>query len=283
MVRRFFKCATFHFNAWFKIHLVAAQYFLKECALRFKTVFFPVAPKSYCPVGKITAVVTGGTQGLGLETVKALLSLGARVIVGSSSPVRSLAAKQFFEKCIPGSQVEILPLDLRSMSSVDAFAHEVLRRNVAIDLLICNAGVMFAPHEETEDKFELHLSINYLGHCLLTAFLLPRLISAGTPTKTARIGVLFKLLQLCTVKAGSSDVHAVIGALFSLGTHSCDCQLRASWHCGYEPVQTSLVGSPCFRSLLQDARGGCTDKPLCSSVSRDGRHQWLLLGRLRHL
>lgn len=207
MVRRFFKCATFHFSAWFRIHLIAAQYFLKECALRFKTVFFPVAPKSYCSVGKITAVVTGGTQGLGLETVKALLSLGARVIVGSSSPVRSLAAKQFFEKCIPGSQVEILPLDLRSMSSVDAFAQEVLRRNVAIDLLICNAGVMFAPHEETEDKFELHLSINYLGHCLLTAFLLPRLISAGTPTKMARI----VNVSSCVHKAGKinfGDTHS---------------------------------------------------------------------------
>lgn len=207
MVLRCFKCATFHFSAWFRIHLIAAQYFLKECALRFKTVFSPVAPKSYCSVGKITAVVTGGTQGLGLETAKALLSLGARVIVGSSSPVRSLAAKQFFEKCIPGSQVEILPLDLRSMSSVDAFAQEVLRRNVAIDLLICNAGVMFAPHEETEDKFELHLSINYLGHCLLTAFLLPRLISAGTPTKMARI----VNVSSCVHKAGEinfGDTHS---------------------------------------------------------------------------
>lgn len=49
------------------------------------------------------------------------------------------------------------------------------------------AGVMFTPYQETEDGFESHLSTNYLGHCLLTALLLPRLISAGTPKRMARI------------------------------------------------------------------------------------------------
>ncbi|XP_077518612.1 polyprenol dehydrogenase-like isoform X2 [Amblyomma americanum] len=178
---------TFHVEAWLKLHFIAAVYLFKECAQRIKAVFTSATPKTYCCVGKKTAVVTGGTRGLGLETVKSLLALNVRVIVGSSSPEQSQAAKECFEKCIPGSAVEILPLDLRSMSSVGTFAQEILRRNVVIDMLICGAGVMFTPYEVTEDGFESQLSINYLGHCLLTALLLPRLISAGTPKRMARI------------------------------------------------------------------------------------------------
>lgn len=188
MIRHLLECAAFHIETWLKIHLIAAEYFFKECAQRFKCTFYLQAPKAaYHSVEKKTAVVTGGTQGLGLATVRALLSLNARVIVGSSSPVRSLNVKKCLEEDIPGSEVEILPLDLRSMSSVDNFAQEILRRNVVIDILICGAGVMFTPYQETEDGFESHLSINYLGHCLLTALLLPRLISAGTSKKMARI------------------------------------------------------------------------------------------------
>ncbi|KAL1432823.1 hypothetical protein MTO96_013024 [Rhipicephalus appendiculatus] len=122
----------------------------RECVQRFRGVFALPAPKAaYCSVEKKTAVVTGGTQGLGLETVRALLYLNARVIVGSSSPARSINVKKNLEETIPGSEVEILPLDLRSMSSVDNFAQEILRRNVVIDVLICGAGVMFTPYQET--------------------------------------------------------------------------------------------------------------------------------------
>lgn len=188
MIRRLLQCAAFHLETWFKIHLTAAEYFFRECAQRFRGVFALPAPKAaYCSVEKKTAVVTGGTQGLGLETVRALLYRNARVIVGSSTPVRSINVKKYLEEAIPGSEVEILPLDLRSMSSVDNFAQEILRRNVVVDILICGAGVMFTPYQETEDGFESHLSINYIGHCLLTALLLPRLISAGTPKRMARI------------------------------------------------------------------------------------------------
>lgn len=42
-----------------------------------------------------------------------------------------------------------------------------------IDGLINQAGLMFNPFEVTEDGFEMHLQVNYLGHFLLTALLLP--------------------------------------------------------------------------------------------------------------
>lgn len=47
-----------------------------------------------------------------------------------------------------------------------------------IDILINNAGVTFYPYEKTCDGFETHLQVNYLGHFLLTALLLPKLLKS---------------------------------------------------------------------------------------------------------
>lgn len=116
-------------------------------------------------------------------------------------------AKQCMLEKHPNGQVEFLPLDLRCMSSVKSFAKEVIARSAAVDLLICNAGVMMVPYSQTEDGFESHLSVNYLGHCLLTALLLPRLASAGTTRKTARI----INVTSCVHKAASisfDDLHS---------------------------------------------------------------------------
>lgn len=184
---RLVQLTVFHLKSFVWIHLVAAAYFLWEVALRAKGWFIPNAQLTYFPVKSATAVITGGSKGLGFETTQSLLALGVRVIVGSSSPKRAAMAKQrLFEKH-PNGQVEFLPLDLRCMSSVKSFAEEVIARTATVDLLICNAGVMMVPYSQTEDGFESHLSVNYLGHCLLTALLLPRLASAGTARKMARI------------------------------------------------------------------------------------------------
>lgn len=46
---------------------------------------------------------------------------------------------------------------------------------------------MFAPYKLTEDEFESHLAVNYLGHFLLQHLLLPELIKAGKKERKARI------------------------------------------------------------------------------------------------
>lgn len=42
-----------------------------------------------------------------------------------------------------------------------------------------SAGIMFVPYAETEDGYESHFAVNYLGHCLLTHLLLPRMIDTA--------------------------------------------------------------------------------------------------------
>ncbi|XP_037569231.1 dehydrogenase/reductase SDR family member on chromosome X homolog [Dermacentor silvarum] len=170
------------------LYVLSAYYLLWECLLRIKSQLSPQEQMSYgCMLNK-TVLVTGGSGGIGHETIRALLSLGARVIDGSpDTNFNKEQRKHLLLDGQPTAQVELLHLDLSSMASVKTFAENILKSESKLDLLICNAGVMLMPYQETEDGFESHMSINYLGHCLLTALLLPLLIAAGNKGPTARI------------------------------------------------------------------------------------------------
>lgn len=129
-----------------------------------------------------TAVVTGATTGLGLETARALASAGARVIVTARSAEKGEAAVATLTEQVPGAAVEYGVLELGSLVSVRSFADELSGRIDALQLLVCNAGIMMVPFGQTEDGFELQFGTNHLGHFLLTARLMPLLL-AGAPSR----------------------------------------------------------------------------------------------------
>ncbi|MFJ9692854.1 oxidoreductase [Kitasatospora sp. NPDC101183] len=115
-----------------------------------------------------TAVVTGGSSGLGLETVRALAAAGARVL----APVRTAAP-------VPEG-VETLPLDLTDPASVRAAAARIARVVDRVDLLVAAAGVMATPERYVGPGWEGQLAANHLGHHLLACELYPLLRAAGT-------------------------------------------------------------------------------------------------------
>ena len=115
-----------------------------------------------------TAVVTGASAGLGVETVRTLTGAGARVL----GTVRDLAKGEAALAGIGG--VELVELDLASLASVRAAAEAIHGRADRIELLVNNAGVMATPLQRTADGFELQLGTNHLGHFLLTTLLLDR-------------------------------------------------------------------------------------------------------------
>jgi NAD(P)-dependent dehydrogenase (short-subunit alcohol dehydrogenase family) len=117
-----------------------------------------------------TAIVTGASSGIGLETAKAFTAHGARVIlaVRDEAKGRSAAAQ------MPGPGTnEVRLLDLASLESVRVFASDWSEQPV--DLLINNAGVMIPPLTRTTDGFELQFGTNHLGHFALTNLLLPHI------------------------------------------------------------------------------------------------------------
>jgi NAD(P)-dependent dehydrogenase (short-subunit alcohol dehydrogenase family) len=120
----------------------------------------------------LTAVVTGGYAGIGLETTRALSAAGATVIVPARTPDKARAALAGMER------VEIDSLDLIDPKSVDAFAARFSASGRPLHILVNNAGIMAPPLARDARGFESQLATNHLGHFQLTARLWPALRKA---------------------------------------------------------------------------------------------------------
>jgi NAD(P)-dependent dehydrogenase (short-subunit alcohol dehydrogenase family) len=125
-----------------------------------------------------TAVITGANTGLGYETAKALATKGAHVVLAVRNVDKGKEAADRITAAAPGASVTVQALDLTSLESVRAAAHELRFTHDRIDLLINNAGVMTTPASTTKDGFELQFGTNHLGHFALTNLLLDRVLEA---------------------------------------------------------------------------------------------------------
>ena len=135
------------------------------------------------------AVVTGGSDGIGLRIATRLAAAGAEVVLPVRNPRKGDAAVERIRAAAPRAQVEPLPLDLSSLASVAELSTTLLRDGRPIHLLIGNAGVMTPPSRQvTADGFELQLGTNHLGHFALIGRLLP-LLRAGRARVTAQLSV----------------------------------------------------------------------------------------------
>lgn len=129
-----------------------------------------------------TAVVTGGTSGIGTETARALAAAGANVVITARDSAKADEALATLRDAVPGATFDSVVMDLSSLASVRAAATEVLERFPRINLLIANAGVMAAPFSRTVDGFENQFGTNHLGHFVFTNMLVPALL-AGAPAR----------------------------------------------------------------------------------------------------
>ncbi|KAG5179747.1 hypothetical protein JKP88DRAFT_269076 [Tribonema minus] len=155
--------------------------------MTYRTHIMGRAPEHVDMQGKVV-VVTGANAGIGLETAKALMGMGAHVILACRSEER---AKEAIETMTRGllnvaalerprggvptlrGKATFMPLDLCSLKSVRNFATEYRKRKLPLDVLVLNAGVMMGRRTVTEDGFETTFAVNHLAHFLLARELLP--------------------------------------------------------------------------------------------------------------
>ncbi len=121
-------------------------------------------------------LVTGVSAGLGVETARALAAHGATV-VGTArdlTKARRALAQAFGQE--PGNTtVDLVEVDLASLSSVRKAASDLLARAKPFDAIIANAGVMACPQGKTQDGFETQFGTNHLGHFVFVNRLVPLL------------------------------------------------------------------------------------------------------------
>jgi NAD(P)-dependent dehydrogenase (short-subunit alcohol dehydrogenase family) len=129
------------------------------------------------PLGGQTILVTGSTDGLGLEVARRLAGQGATVIVHGRSSERLERALASVGSEAHADSVHGLLADLASLEDVRSLARDVDRDFERLDVLVNNAGIVEtgAERRQSADGHELTFAVNYLSGFLLTLELLPRL------------------------------------------------------------------------------------------------------------
>lgn len=122
------------------------------------------------------ALITGGSDGIGLRIATRLAAAGAELVLPVRSPAKGEAAAAAIRAATPGASVELRPLDLSSLASVAALTATLRDEGRPLQLLVNNAGVMTPPERQsTADGFEVQFGTNHLGHVALVGGLLPLL------------------------------------------------------------------------------------------------------------
>ena len=135
------------------------------------------------------AVLTGGSDGIGLVIARRLAAAGADLVLPVRNRGKGEAAVAEIRARVPGASITLHALDLSSLGSVAAFADALLAEGRAIDVLVNNAGVMTPPERRTTvDGHELQFGTNHLGHVALVAHLMP-LLQAGRARVTWQASV----------------------------------------------------------------------------------------------
>ncbi|TYI34734.1 hypothetical protein ES332_A03G029800v1 [Gossypium tomentosum] len=110
----------------------------------------------------LTAIVTGASSGIGVETTRVLALRGVHVVMAVRNVDAGRNVKEAILKEIPGAEIDVMELDLSSLASIRKFASQYQSSNLPLNLLINNAGVG-TPFMLSHDGIELQFTTNYLA------------------------------------------------------------------------------------------------------------------------
>ena len=125
-----------------------------------------------------TALVTGGTAGIGFVTARALAEKGAAVTIVGRNPQRGEQAARAIRAEVPGVEVRFERADLSLLDESRRLARNIAESMDRLDVLVNNAGAIFSRRRVTADGLEATFALNHMSYFLLTNLLLNRLRAA---------------------------------------------------------------------------------------------------------
>ncbi|MEV5069148.1 SDR family NAD(P)-dependent oxidoreductase [Microbacterium sp. LMI12-1-1.1] len=129
-----------------------------------------------------TALVTGASDGVGVEIARGLAGAGADLLLPVRNRDKGARVIDMIRTDSPDARVGLRDLDLARLASVDALAAAMRAERAPLDIVVLNAGIVLLGDPErhvSADGFELHFQTNFLGHFALTTALLPLLQERG--------------------------------------------------------------------------------------------------------
>ncbi|MBP0015977.1 MAG: SDR family NAD(P)-dependent oxidoreductase [Cyanobacteria bacterium SBLK] len=146
-----------------------------------------------------TILITGSTDGIGLETARMLVSSGHRVLLHGRNPSKLAEVEKMLSSLSSDGCVESYVADLSRMRDVEMLAKAVTERHARLDVLMNNAGVYHASDPVTTDGLDIRFVVNAIAPYLLTQRLLPLLETSG------------RVLNLSSAAQSSVNLKALAG------------------------------------------------------------------------
>lgn len=128
--------------------------------------------------GKV-CLITGATNGIGLETARELLKQGGKIVIVGRNPTKTAAVVQELRQSTGSDHVDFLLADLAQMAQVKQLAHDFKQRYDRLDVLVNNAGGFFMQRLLTADGLEMTFALNHLSYFILTNLLVDILVDSA--------------------------------------------------------------------------------------------------------
>lgn len=129
-------------------------------------------------------LITGATNGIGRVAALELAKMGARVVIVGRSREKTEAVRQ--EILAAGGYADGLLADLSVMDEVRQLAENFRAHYDRLDVLLNNAGAIFARRQITADGLEKTFALNHLSYFLLTHHLLG-MLKASAPARIVNV------------------------------------------------------------------------------------------------
>jgi NAD(P)-dependent dehydrogenase (short-subunit alcohol dehydrogenase family) len=125
-----------------------------------------------------TVVITGGTSGIGEVAAEMLAKKGARIVLVARDKTRGDATLARLRNSAPGVAQSIYFADLTRLAEMNRVAAQIADQEPRIDVLINNAGALFARRQLTQDGLEFTFALNHMAYFVLTEGLRERLLAS---------------------------------------------------------------------------------------------------------
>jgi NAD(P)-dependent dehydrogenase (short-subunit alcohol dehydrogenase family) len=143
-------------------------------------------PSAVWDISGKTVLVTGATSGIGLEASVKLARAGARVVMVGRDARKTAACVADVKTRAGRGEVASLLCDFSSQADIRRLAETFRAGHSRLDVLVNNAGTVFAKRTMTADGIEATFAVNHLGSFLLTNLLLD-LIVGSAPARIVNV------------------------------------------------------------------------------------------------